>query len=62
MRSQDYLLIEDHHVITEIVKQAHYAPNNLNNLQKLLKLDKLVPFSQFKSILIDIEPCERRCF
>lgn len=46
-RFQDYLVLENRHVNTEIVKLAlkYYAPQKWNSLQKLVKLDKLTPFN-----------------
>ncbi len=54
-RSQDYSVLKNHHVSTEIGKMAlkYYAPHKWNNLQRVVKLDKLIPFNQFKSLLTD---------
>lgn len=45
-RSQYYLVPEDHHVDTSAGKLPlnYNSPHRWNNLQKLLKLDKLIPF------------------
>lgn len=62
--SQEHLVLENHHVCTEIGKLAlkYYAPHKWNNLQKFVKLNKLIPFNEFKSLLTDIEQCECKCF
>lgn len=55
-----HLVLEDQHVnILWETGSKYYAPHKWNNLLKLLKLDKLIPFHQFKSLLIDTE---QRCF
>ena len=48
-RSQDFLLLDNHHVNTEIGKLIfkYHAPHKWNNLQKILKLDKLITFNPF---------------
>ena len=47
---KDYSVLKDHHVSTDIGKLSfkYFPPHNWNNLQKLVKLDELISFNQFK--------------
>lgn len=47
--SQDYLVLENHHLICGTGKLA-FEYSVYSYLQKLVKLDRLIPFNQYKSL------------
>lgn len=50
--SRDYLVLRNHHTNTKIGKQASgfYASEKWNNLQRLVRFDRLIPFARFKAL------------
>lgn len=60
--SRDYLVLRNHHTNTKIGKQASgfYAAEKWNNLQRLVRFDRLIPFARFKALSAVCEQPE--CF
>lgn len=49
---QDYLVLENHHLICGTGKLA-FEYSVYSYLQKLVNLDRLIPFNQYKSLLVN---------
>lgn len=58
--SRDYLVLRNHHTNTKIGKQASgfYASEKWNNLQRLVRFDRLIPFARFKALSAVCEQSE----